>query len=123
MDGRIFIRKVPRSVCRLIHYFRHVSLFSTGETRGLVVESGEGVTHAVPVYEGYAIPHAIFSMDIAGKDITEALAEEVLEHHLVSDNTLPQIFQSMREHVCRVQIGGVVYLSKRHLCGYRLTLC
>jgi len=41
-------------------------------------------------------------MDIAGKDITEALAQEVLKHHLVPDNTLPQIFQSMKEHVCRV---------------------
>merc|ERR1719337_762172 len=47
-----------------------LSLFSTGRTRGLVVETGEGLTQAVPVFEGYAIPHAIFKMEVAGYDIT-----------------------------------------------------
>jgi actin-related protein len=36
-----------------------------------VIESGEGLTQAVPVFEGYAIPHAIFKMEVAGYDITQ----------------------------------------------------
>ena len=43
-----------------------LSLFSTGKTSGLVVEIGEGVSYTVPVFEGYALPHAMHKLDISG---------------------------------------------------------
>jgi actin-related protein len=50
-----------------------LSLFSTGKTTGIVAECGEGVSYTVPVFEGYALPHAIHKLDIAGQDITNEL--------------------------------------------------
>mmetsp|Transcript_17581 Transcript_17581/g.16810 ORF Transcript_17581/g.16810 Transcript_17581/m.16810 type:complete len:102 (-) Transcript_17581:55-360(-) len=43
-----------------------LSLYSTGKTSGIVVESGEGISYTVPIFEGYALPHAMHKLDIAG---------------------------------------------------------
>lgn len=54
-----------------------MALYSTGRTSGLVVDSGAGVTHAVPVYEGYALPHSIMKMELGGQSVSEQLTSMV----------------------------------------------
>eukprot|EP00929_Paragymnodinium_shiwhaense_P002044 TRINITY_DN102239_c0_g1_i1.p1 TRINITY_DN102239_c0_g1~~TRINITY_DN102239_c0_g1_i1.p1 ORF type:complete len:392 (+),score=121.00 TRINITY_DN102239_c0_g1_i1:76-1251(+) len=52
-----------------------LALLGQGRTSGLVVDSGEGVTHTMPIYEGYGIPHCVNRIDVAGRELNTLLAK------------------------------------------------
>ena len=82
-----------------------LSLYSNGRTTGLVCDSGDGVTHTVPVYEGFSIPHAVRKNFIAGRAITDHLTN-LLQADGISEqggqSAWKQIVRKIKEDLCFV---------------------
>jgi len=80
-----------------------MSLYANGRSTGLVVDSGDGVTHTVPVFEGFAIPHAVEKMEIAGRVITAYCAKLLLgTGHSFTSSAEMEIVKSIKEKLCFV---------------------
>ena len=79
------------------------SLYASGRTTGLVLESGEGVTHAVPVYEGFALKDKVQKLDVSGLDVNQFL-KELLKTEDVRLWELGKygVFQDIKEKLCYV---------------------
>ncbi|KAG8345178.1 putative Actin [Trypanosoma vivax] len=75
-----------------------------GKDTGVVIDSGAGVTHVVPIVEGFVMHHAIQRIPLAGRDINNFILELLLDR----GETLPhgdeavRVAQRIKERYCYV---------------------
>ena len=78
-----------------------LSLFSTSNTTGIILESGEGVTQSCVIYEGFSIPNSFERCDYGGEDVTNYL-DDILKKlgFFFETSSEKQIIKEIKEKYC-----------------------
>ena len=82
-----------------------LSLYASGKTTGIVVDSGDGVTHTVPIFEGFFLPAAVGRINLAGSVLTERMSKLLLEVNCTLTSAAElELVRCMKERLCYVAV-------------------
>ncbi|KAI9347467.1 actin family [Pilaira anomala] len=86
-----------------------LSLYATGKTTGIVIDSGDSVTHTVPIHQGSVIKHATSRLDVGGREITEymlrlLLADEKSNYAMYTRFDLQVLVNNIKETISYIPL-------------------
>jgi len=85
-----------------------LSLYASGKVTGTVLDCGDGVTHSVPIYEGFAVTNAIQRIDLAGRDVTEYLQLLLRKAgYNFTTSAEKEIVRTIKEKACYIEYDPV----------------
>lgn len=93
---------VPAAQCQVQAV---LALYASGRTTGLVFDSGDGVSHTVPVFKGYGLPSAVVATKLAGRSVTTQVIWALGKYNKMSienENNSYEIARAVKEAVCRM---------------------
>jgi len=80
-----------------------LALYAQGLSSGVVVDSGDGVTHIVPVYESTVLNHLTRRLDVAGRNVTQNLIALLLRRGYALNRTADfETVRQIKEKLCYV---------------------
>lgn len=97
-----------------------LSLYSTGKTTGCVIDSGKGVSYSVPIYEGYASPHTMISLNLGGRHLDEKLNQILFEKGYEFTTPLElELLSEIKEKLCSISTDKNINKITRFESDYK----